>query len=188
MQKKNAPATDVETSKFISYVLRHKPEAIGLSLDSEGWAEIGALLRLAAAHGNEISHEQLMRIVAQSDKKRFTVSADGLYIRAAQGHSTEQVAISYTSQTPPEVLFHGTAERFCESIRARGLMPGERQYVHLSSDRATAMAVGKRHGKPVIFTVQAAAMVRDGFLFHLSENGLWLTREVPPGYLARGEN
>ena len=122
----------MEISKFISYILRHKPEAIGLSLDSEGWAEVDVLLRLAAAHGNEIPHEQLMRIVAQSDKKRFTVSEDSRYIRAAQGHSTKQVNLGFAPQTPPDILFHGTAERFLESIRTTGLVPGERQYVHLS--------------------------------------------------------
>ncbi len=177
----------MEISKFLSYVLRHKPEAIGLCLDSEGWAKVDTLLSLAADQGKTIAHEQLVKVVKQSDKKRFTLSADGLYIRAAQGHSTEQVNISFTPQIPPDVLFHGTAERFWESIRARGLTPGERHYVHLSSERETAMAVGKRHGEPVVLVVQAAAMVQDGFLFHLSENGVWLTREVPPMYIARCE-
>ena len=183
MHKQKAPDTDVETSKFLSFVLRHKPEAIGLSLDGEGFAEIDALLRLAAAHGTALTHEQLMRIVADSDKKRFTLSADGLFIRAAQGHSAKQVDLGFAPQTPPDVLFHGTAERFMESIRATGLVPGERQYVHLSLDQTTATAVGKRHGKPVVLAVQAAQMVRDGFLFYLSENGVWLTREVPAKYI-----
>lgn len=176
--------SDVETSKFLSYVLRHKPESIGLCLDSEGWAEIAALLRLAAMQGNDIPYEQLLRVVAQSDKKRFTLSADGLRIRAAQGHSTDQVAIGYTPRTPPEILFHGTAERFLESIRSSGLVPGDRQHVHLSSDQTTATAVGKRHGKPVVLAIRAATMVQDGFLFYLSENGVWLTRNVPAKYIA----
>ena len=182
MQNKQTNDADAQTSKFLSYVLRHKPEAIGLSLDCEGWAEVEALLRLAATHGNEIPHEQFMRIVAQSDKKRFTLSADGLYIRAAQGHSTDQVNIDFSLRNPPETLFHGTAERFLESILATGLVPGERQYVHLSSEHKTAMKVGQRHGKPVVFTVLAEKMNKDGFLFYLSENDVWLTRNVPPVY------
>ena len=184
MHKNKTPDTDVEISKFLSYILRHKPEAIGLCLDSEGWAQIDTLLRLATAHGNPISHEQCMRVVAQSDKKRFTLSADGLCIRAAQGHSTGHVSISYAPQTPPEMLFHGTAERFGESIRAKGLVPGQRQYVHLSPDRQTAVAVGRRHGKPLVLTIQAGKMAKDGYAFYLAENGVWLTREVPVAYLA----
>ena len=175
--------TDAEVSKFLSYILRHKPEAIRLCLDSEGWADVAALLHLAARHGKAISHEQLAQVVAQSDKKRFAFSEDGLRMRAVQGHSSNQVDIRFTPQPPPELLFHGTAERFMESIQAKGLLPGERQYVHLSPDKKTAKAVGKRHGKAVVLMVRSSDMAQDGFLFYLSENGVWLTREVPGKYI-----
>lgn len=171
------------TSKFLSFILRHKPESIGLRLDSEGWADINDLLRLAAGHGRHISHDHLVRVVAGNDKKRFAISEDSLRVRAVQGHSASQVAIRFTPRIPPETLFHGTAQRFMESIRARGLMPSDRQYVHLSPDPATALSVGKRHGKPTVLIVHAAAMTRDGFLYYLSENGIWLTRNVPAKYL-----
>ena len=183
MKNEKKPASDVETSKFLSFVLRHKPEAIGLSLDGEGWAEVDILLRLAAEHGTMVAREDLLRVVEQNDKKRFTLSADGLRIRAAQGHSTAQVDITFTPATPPEILFHGTAGRFMDSIRDKGLLAGDRQYVHLSKDAETAETVGKRHGKAVVLTVRAGDMARDGLLFYLSDNDVWLTREVPSRYL-----
>lgn len=185
MQNTKPSGADVEASKFLSYVLRHKPEAIGLTLDQEGWAKIDALLRLAKKHGKTLSHEQLMRVVAQSDKKRFTLSPDQLRIRAAQGHSTNQVDITFTPKTPPDTLYHGTAERFLASIFGQGLVPGKRQYVHLSPDARTAEIVGKRYGAPAILAVRAAEMAQNSFLFYCSENGVWLTREVPAQYLER---
>lgn len=183
MKQAKASKGDQEVSKFLSYVLRHKPEDIGLTLDREGWADVAELLRRAAESGTEISREVLERVVAESDKKRFALSPDGLRIRAVQGHSTPSVDRDFEPRTPPETLFHGTAQRFMSSIREQGLLPGSRQYVHLSEDEQTALAVGQRHGKAVILRVNAAAMAQDGFLFHLSENGVWLTRAVPPGYL-----
>ena len=184
MKKTNA-FRDVELSKFLSFVLRHKPEAIGLRLDGEGWVDIQTLLSLAAEHGNIISPEQLEKVVAESDKKRFTISEDGLKIRAAQGHSTKQVDIGFSPKTPPDTLFHGTADRFMNSIRNKGLVPGERQYVHLSSDHETAISVGTRHGNPVVLSINTLQMVKDGFLFYLSDNNVWLTKHVPPEYLDR---
>ena len=183
--KHNKPLSraEVEISRFMSLVLRHKPESIGLFLDSQGWAFIDELLARAARINKPISREQLKRIVDDNDKQRFAVSADGLRIRARQGHSTAQVDITFEPVSPPAQLFHGTATRFLDSIRVSGLVPGERQYVHLSPDRTTALAVGNRHGKPVAVTVDAEGMARDGFLFYLSENGVWLTREVPAAYL-----
>ena len=183
MKNEKKTSSDVETSKFLSFVLRHKPEAIGLSLESDGWADIETLLRLAAEHGTPIVREDLLRVVDQSDKKRFTLSPDGLRIRAAQGHSTTQVDIAFTPVTPPEMLFHGTAQRFVESIRNKGLVAGDRQYVHLSHDAQTAETVGKRHGKAVVLTVRSGDMARDGLLFYRSDNGVWLTRDVPARYL-----
>lgn len=178
-----ASKADVELSKFLSYVLRHAPESIGLRLDAQGWADLDELIARAAEHGRRISRERILSVAASSDKKRFGLSQDGRRIRAVQGHSTSEVDISFTPRTPPDTLFHGTAQRFVESIRNKGLVPGQRQYVHLSPDYQTAVAVGGRHGKPVVLTVQAGAMAGDGFLFYLSENGVWLTKEVPARYL-----
>ena len=182
-QTQPSPDADVEISKFLSYILRHKPDAIGLSLDDQGWADIDELLRLSAEHGRSFSRADFMRVVEQSDKKRFAISDDGMRVRAVQGHSAKQVEISFTPQIPPDTLFHGTAGRFLASIRVQGLVPGQRQYVHLSADPATARNVGARYGKPVVLIVRAADMLRDGFSFYRADNGVWLTREVPARYL-----
>jgi len=173
----------IETSKFLSYVLRHEPQAIGLSLDREGWAEIDALIAAAGAHGRALDHDLIRAVVDGNDKKRFAISPDGTRIRAVQGHSTAEVAIAYEAVQPPEQLFHGTATRFLAAIRAEGLVAGSRHYVHLSPDVATATAVGRRHGRPVVLTVAAGAMHRDGFVFHRADNGVWLTKAVPPAFL-----
>jgi len=171
-------------SKFLSFVLRHKPEAIGLMLDSEGWAAIDQLIRLANGHGTKLTRELLLEIVATSDKKRFALSPDSSRIRANQGHSI-QVDLNLQPQAPPQVLFHGTATRFESSIRAQGLVAGSRQYVHLSADRSTALQVGRRHGKPLLLEVEALAMSRSGHEFFMSVNGIWLTHAVPANYLRR---
>ena len=183
MSTTHTAKNDVKISKFLSLVLRHEPEAIGLHLDTEGWADIGELINKAAKNGRELTREDILRVVAESDKKRFGLSEDGLRIRAVQGHSTKAVDIDFVPKAPPDLLFHGTAKRFLESIRVQGLAPGDRQYVHLSADAETATAVGTRHGKPIVLTVRAGAMADAGVLFYLSENGVWLTREVPPQYL-----
>ena len=169
-----------QTSKFMSLVLRHKPETIGLALDAEGWASVPDLLARMAAHGHRLSRAELEALVAQNDKKRFTL--DGDRIRAAQGHSIE-VALGLEPVTPPDVLYHGTASRFVAAIRVEGLTRQSRRHVHLSPDVATATSVGQRHGKPHIFTVDTVRMVRDGHVFFQAENGVWLTERVPPDYL-----
>ncbi len=173
-----------ETSKFLSFVLRHEPQAIGLTLDSEGWADVDALIGAAAQHGRALDWALIEQVVATSEKKRFALSADGACIRAVQGHSTSSVAISFAEKVPPAVLYHGTAQRFLESIRKEGLKPGARQYVHLSEDVNTATAVGQRYGKPVVLTVDAKAMHVQGFKFFQAENGVWLTAGVPHGCIA----
>ena len=183
MNKAQTSKNDVKTSKFLSFILRHKPDAIALRLNSEGWADIDALILCAAAHGKKLAREQVLRVAAESDKQRFAISDDGSRIRAVQGHSTKQVDISFTPETPPDTLFHGTAGRCLPSILEKGLLPGKRHYVHLSTTRATAKAVGERHGKPVVLIVDAAAMSRDGAEFYLSENSVWLTKAVPAQYL-----
>ena len=172
-----------DTSKFLSYVLRHEPHAIGLTLNSEGWADIAALIDNASQHGKTIDRDLIQQVVATSDKKRFAISEDGSRIRAVQGHSTNAVAINYEPKTPPEFLYHGTATRFLESIQKEGLRPGERHYVHLSEDIQTAIAVGQRYGKPVVLKVEALHMHQQGFTFFQAENGVWLTEAIPHIYI-----
>ncbi|KQZ26238.1 RNA 2'-phosphotransferase [Duganella sp. Root1480D1] len=173
---------EVKISKFLSLVLRHQPEQIGLVLDQNGWASIDELIALANVRGTNLSRPQIQSIVENSDKQRFAISADGMKIRANQGHSVD-IALGLAPHTPPEQLFHGTATRFLDSIREIGLHSASRQHVHLSSDRATAEKVGSRHGNPVILTVETGQMARDGRLFYVSENGVWLTDAVPAQYL-----
>jgi putative RNA 2'-phosphotransferase len=177
-------ADPVQLSKFLSFVLRHKPDAIGLVLDAEGWAGIDDLIAKGNAAGTRFGRDELFDVVATSDKKRFSISPDGLRIRAAQGHSVS-VELGLAPQEPPPVLYHGTATRFVEAILAEGLKPQSRQQVHLSLDEVTAHRVGQRHGKPVIFKVDAARMHAQGFKFFVADNGVWLTDEVPPEFLSR---
>jgi putative RNA 2'-phosphotransferase len=168
--------------KYLSYVLRHRPDAIGLDLDAGGWCEVSELLRCAAADGRELTREMVDEVVASDDKERFAVSDDGLRLRASQGHSIP-VDLGLSAVAPPERLFHGTARRFLDSILREGLRPGSRQFVHLSPDGGTAVKVGRRHGKPVVLAVDAAGMAAAGREFFLSENGVWMTAGVPPEFL-----
>lgn len=169
-------------SKFLSLVLRHQPEAIGIALDPAGWVEVSALLEAMRRHGRGISETELREVVETNDKKRFCFSDDGLRIRASQGHSVE-VELGYEPAEPPEELFHGTVERFLDPIRREGLRKGDRHHVHLSPDRPTAERVGQRRGRPVILTIRAGQMHRDGLAFFLSANGVWLTDHVPAEYI-----
>ncbi|HFI6227467.1 TPA: RNA 2'-phosphotransferase, partial [Escherichia coli] len=172
-----------DTSKFLSFVLRHKPEAIGIVLDREGWADIDKLILCAQKAGKRLTRTLLDTVVATSDKKRFSYSSDGRCIRAVQGHLTSQVAISFAEKTPPQFLYHGTASRFLDEIKKQGLIAGERHYVHLSADEATARKVGARHGSPVILTVKAQEMAKRGIPFWQTENGVWLTSTVAVEFL-----
>ncbi|OYQ67772.1 RNA 2'-phosphotransferase [Pseudanabaena sp. SR411] len=172
----------VKLSKFVSLVLRHQPEAIGLKLDENGWAEVDRFIELAKQNGKNISISVLEEIVETNNKKRFAFNEDKSKIRANQGHSIE-VNLDLPPQQPPDQLFHGTATKFIESIRHQGLIAGNRQHVHMSSDETTAIAVGQRHGKPVVLKIKALAMHQDGFVFFCSENSVWLTGFVLPQYL-----
>lgn len=169
-------------SKFLSLVLRHQPEKIGIQLDPSGWVEVRELLARLNGHGMPVDRSTLQLVVETNDKKRFTFSEDGTRIRAAQGHSVE-IDLALTSREPPARLYHGTASRFLESIRVSGLLRGERQHVHLSPDDETARKVGMRHGVPVVLVVRAAEMYSAGTMFFLSDNGVWLTETVPPQHL-----
>jgi putative RNA 2'-phosphotransferase len=168
----------VKVSKFLSLILRHQPEAIGITLDENGWAEIDVLIDLANKKGKRLNRAMLDRIVSDNDKQRFAISEDGRRIRASQGHSVE-IDLALPASEPPALLFHGTASRFIESIRAGGLHSGNRQHVHLSLDIQTATKVGQRHGKPVILVVRSQDMSKAGHQFFLSANGVWLTERVP---------
>lgn len=174
-----------DTSKFLSYVLRHEPQAIGLQLDSEGWANLDALITGAAASGRRLDIDTIRAVVAGSDKKRFSLSDDGRRIRAVQGHSTTQVQLQHVQKRPPERLYHGTASRFLEAIEAQGLVAGVRHHVHLSQDVETALQVGQRYGSPVILAVEALRMHEQGFPFFQADNGVWLTQAVPAEFLQR---
>jgi putative RNA 2'-phosphotransferase len=172
----------VQLSKFLSLILRHKPDTIGLSLDAQGWAAIDELIAKSDAAGMRFTREELLQVVQSSDKNRFSVSDDGQQIRAAQGHSVD-VELGLLPQEPPAVLYHGTATRFVDAILSEGLKPQARQQVHLSADEATALRVGERHGKPVILEVDTLRMHAQGFKFYRADNGVWLTDLVPPEFL-----
>jgi putative RNA 2'-phosphotransferase len=180
MEKKRA--TDI--SKYLSLVLRHNPAAAGVTLDAEGWVGVEELLAGAARHGWSFTREELEDVVRTNDKQRFSFSPDAQRIRANQGHSLP-VELGLSAETPPEVLYHGTVERFLSSIMEKGLDKGSRQHVHLSIDVATATRVGGRRGEPVILKIAAASMHAVGFRFFCSANGVWLTERVPPEYISR---
>jgi putative RNA 2'-phosphotransferase len=169
-------------SKFLSLVLRHKPETIELSLDENGWADTNELIKKMNQNGFEISEDILTHIVETNNKQRFSFNTDKTSIRANQGHSL-QVDVELKEQIPPEYLYHGTAEKNVSSILNSGIEKGTRQHVHLSIDKETAVKVGQRHGKPKVLLVAANKMSADGFRFYLSENKVWLTDNVPPEYL-----
>ena len=170
-------------SKYMSLILRHHPETIGISLDEHGWADVEELIA-GIARTNEFSREILEEIVRTDAKQRYAFNADKTKIRASQGHSIP-VDLELKAVEPPEMLWHGTAEKYVASIEQTGLRPGSRRYVHLSRDRETARAVGSRHGRPVIYRVKSGKMYRKGFRFYCSENGVWLTILVPPEYLQK---
>ena len=176
----------VETSKYLASLLRHRPGDIGLTLDSQGWTEISELLALCAENGTPIGRAELDATVQLNDKKRFTVSDDGLRIRAAQGHTTKLVKLEFKVAVPPTILYHGTIDRFVPSILKQGLTAQKRHHVHLSKDVATAQNVGARRKRPVvIFRVDAKRMLADGLKFYLSDNEVWLTEAVLPRYLSK---
>lgn len=188
--RKACPATQVAIekelgaiSRFMSFALRHGPEKVGIQLDAHGWANIEELVRQSRRCGKRLSPEQVRTVAAASDKQRFAISSDGLYIRANQGHSIAAIDVGLAPVEPPEFLFHGTAQRFVASILTTGISKRSRNHVHLSADEATAIHVGQRHGKPVVLPILSRAMHADGHEFYLSANGVWLTDYVPQRYI-----
>jgi putative RNA 2'-phosphotransferase len=174
---------NIRISKFLSFVLRHKPDAIDISLDESGWTNVETLIKHMETNGFLISREILNYVVATNNKKRFTFNDDQTLIRASQGHSIE-VELGYQTVHPPLILYHGTVEPSLSAIFNKGLEKRNRHHVHLSEDLETALIVGKRYGNPVILQIDANAMFNDGFNFYLSENGVWLTDHVPAKYLS----
>jgi len=172
----------IKISKFLSLVLRHRPDAIGLHLDEGGWADMAELFVKARKAGVNLTPATIQQVAATSDKQRFSISPDGFRIRANQGHSIP-VELELQELKPPDILYHGTARRNISSIRREGIRRGKRNHVHLSADKDTAASVGDRHGQPAVLIVLAAKMHQDGFRFFRSENGVWLTEHVPPLYL-----
>ena len=175
------PQNLIETSRFISLILRHKPETIGIALDEHGWANVQELIA-GVSKTHPLTIELLEEIVSTDDKQRYSFNEDKTLIRANQGHSIP-VDVDLPETIPPETLFHGTGEKYVNSILQQGLIPKSRLYVHLSADKETAIKVGLRHGKPVVFIVDSGRMHRDGYRFFLSVNGVWLTKAVPVRYL-----
>jgi len=170
----------VKTSKRMAYVLRHRPDAIGITLTPDGWVGVDDLLRALAKYGTRITRAELEAVVARNDKRRFIL--DGDRIRANQGHSVA-VDLGLAPVTPPRTLFHGTARHNLDSIFLEGLIKGRRHHVHLSADADTAIKVGRRHGAPVVLAVDTAAMIAENLLFYRSDNGVWLTDHIPPRHL-----
>lgn len=174
-----------EISKFISLILRHKPETIGITLDEHGWADVKELIdgiNKAQPEQKQITFELLEEIVKTDNKQRYSFNEDKTLIRANQGHSIA-VDVELAQVAPPDILWHGTGEKYAASIQKEGLIPKSRLYVHLSADSETAKNVGSRHGKPVVYMVQSGRMAADGFTFYRSVNGVWLTKAVPVKYL-----
>lgn len=173
-------------SKFLSLVLRHKPEQISLELDSNGWADVNELIQKCKQSNIPLSLDILKHVVETNSKKRFAFNEQQNKIRANQGHSIE-VELELKAIEPPDILYHGTAERFVSSILEKGLLKQQRRHVHLSSDIETAINVGRRHGRPFVFEVLAYQMFSDNYQFFLSDNGVWLTNDVPSKYLKTKE-
>ncbi len=172
-----------EISKYIALILRHKPDAIDISLDEHGWANVDELVA-GIVKTYSFDRKMLEEIVAEDNKQRYSFNEDHTLIRANQGHSIP-VDVELKKVSPPEILYHGSAVKYEAAIDEQGLLPKSRLYVHLSNDYETAINVGKRHGSPVVYRVKSKEMEQDGFDFFLSENGVWLTKAVPTKYLVK---
>ncbi|HMF72049.1 MAG TPA: RNA 2'-phosphotransferase [Flavitalea sp.] len=174
-------------SKFLSFVLRHKPGTIGIELNENGWTDVDTLIEKCIEFGVFIDRDILNHIVSTNNKKRFSFNDSLNLIRANQGHSVG-INLAYTSSNPPPILYHGTCVKFIDSILSSGLEKKDRHHVHLSSDLETAISVGSRHGKPFVFEILAEEMFENGFEFYLSDNQVWLTDHVPIRYLRKFTN
>ena len=172
----------IQLSKLLSLVLRHQPETIGIALDPEGWVKVDDLLAALRAHKNSVTKQDIDEIIETNSKQRFAFDTGHTRIRANQGHSVD-VDLKLKPVMPPQILYHGTGIQNVELIRTDGLQKMNRQHVHLSDNRATAANVATRKGKPIVLTINSGEMQEAGFAFYQSENGVWLTNEVPAGYI-----
>lgn len=176
-----------KTSVFISLILRHKPEVIGITLDHHGWAKVDELIKGINASGKySINMPMLEEIVRTDNKQRYSFNEDKTKLRANQGHSVK-VDVELKEAVPPEILYHGTGEKYVDSINAEGLKPKSRLYIHLSKDAETAVKVGSKHGKPIVYTVASGEMHKQGYTFYVSENGVWLTKNIPVDFIKIAE-
>lgn len=166
----------------MSLVLRHQPSVIGVELDKNGWLSVEELLEGIRRKGINVDFDLLVEVVETNTKKRFAFNEERTRIRANQGHSIE-VDVELNVAEPPETLYHGTVFRFIDAIKENGLLPMSRQNVHLSHDISTAQNVGGRRGTPIVLKVKAKEMHKNGFVFYLSENGVWLTDKVEPKFI-----
>lgn len=173
---------DENLGRFISLILRHHPETIGITLDKNGWAKVSELIYGMNKACKNIDMITLERIVKENNKKRYIFNEDKTKIRANQGHSIN-VDVELKEANPPNILYHGTASRFLDGIKTKGILKGGRQYVHLSKDIETAISVGKRHGNPIVLKIDVLKMQKDGYIFYISENGVWLSSEIPYKYI-----
>ena len=173
----------IRISKFLSFVLRHKPQTIGLTLDRSGWAQVSDLLDAANRKGIALTAELLRQVVAEDEKTRYCLSENGRRIRANYGHTID-IDLGLEPQKPPQFLYHGTSTRSLQSIKTHGITSRKRRFVHLSVDVPTAIKVARRHGKPAILTIKADRMNEQGFTFYQSESGIWLTERIPVAYIA----
>lgn len=171
----------VKVSKFMSFALRHDPKAAGITLDSNGWVKVSELIKAIKNHGYSVNLKDIEFVVENNDKKRFQIVGDK--IRASQGHSVD-IDLNLTPTKPPKFLYHGTALKNVDSIYENGINSGNRQHVHLSVDRETAVKVGSRHGKPYIFIIDSEKMYEDGVDLYISENGVWLVKSVERKYIS----
>ncbi len=172
----------VKTSKFLSLVLRHRPDKIGIELDETGWVAVDDLLAGVNKSGRSLNREQLDSVVRENDKQRFAFSDDGQRIRANQGHSID-VDLDHAAARPPAELYHGTPQKFLESIRASGLKRMSRHHVHLHEEVSVADAVGRRRGQPVILVINSGKMHREGYTFWVTPNRVWLVDAVPAEFI-----
>lgn len=170
-------------SKYMSLILRHKPEKINITLDEHGWADVEQLIR-GIKKTHHFNRQMLEEIVRTDAKQRYSFNEDKTKIRANQGHSIP-VDVELEEMAPPDCLWHGTGQKYTKSIEKEGLLAQTRLYVHLSEDKQTALTVGKRHGKPVVYQIDSKRMAEDGYIFYRSVNGVWLTKQVPLAYLKR---
>lgn len=175
----------VKLGKYIAYILRHGATQENVEIDKEGWVSVEALIAKAQEEGYNCNIEDVRHVVETNSKKRFQFNEGETFIRAVQGHSSDAVNISFAETVPPDVLFHGTATQFLESIMSGGIKKMNRQYVHLSSNIDTAHSVGQRHGKVIILNIDAARMHKEGIKFYLSENGVWLTEYIDSKYILK---